>query len=354
VKGKVISIASVSCRVDTADGIYECAARRRLTESDTGQTKPFAVGDEVILEPTGPREGVVTEVLPRRTRLSRAQPHDRRAEHVVVANVDQLLIVCSVREPPLTVGIIDRYIIAAQSGGIEPVVCINKIDLAPEPVELVLRSEPQPRKVAYEDIAALYSALGFRVRPVSARTGAGVEELKADLIGRTTVLAGHSGVGKSSLINAIQPGLKLKTGTVTRRGRHITANVSLLKLQFGAYVVDTPGVREFSLWDIKKRDVAEFFPDIWDLAPNCKMSDCSHVHEPDCAVKRALERGELSRIRYDSYVGILESVGHWSVPRETDVERPREQIARSKRNLSRSTRKQQLKERWRAQLGEDQ
>ena len=314
----------------------------------------------MILEPTGPgaraslaegrasqcREGVVNEVLPRRTRLSRAQPHDRRTEHVVVANVDQLLIVCSVREPPLTIGIIDRYIIAGESGGIEPVVCINKIDLAPEPGE---RST-----VAYEDVAALYRDLGFRVRPVSARTGAGVEELKGDLKGRTTVLAGHSGVGKSSLVNALQPGLKLKTGPVGWKGRHVTANASLLKLEFGGYVVDTPGVREFSLWDIKKRDVAEFFPDIWELSADCKMSDCAHVHEPDCAVKGALERGELSPLRYDSYAGILESVGHWSVPRETDVERPREQVSKSKRKPSRSTRKQRQKKAWRAELGGEQ
>ena len=338
-KGTVISIASVSCRVDTADGIYECAARGRLTGSDTGQTKPIAVGDEVELEPTAPKEGVVTKVLPRRTKLSRARPHDRRAEHVIVANVNQLLIVCSVRRPPLVVGIIDRYIISSQSGGLEPLLCINKIDLASDPGE-------------YEHVAGLYRGLGFRVVLTSALTSLGIDALKGALKGKATVLAGHSGVGKSSLLNAIQPDLKLKTGTVERKGRHCTANVSLLKLEFGGYVVDTPGIRELSLWDIDKRDVAQFFPDIWDLSDRCRMPDCSHTHEPDCAVKAALEQGEMSRVRYDSYVGIVESIAGWSAPRETDVERPHEQISKAERRPSRRTRKQQLKRTWRAELDE--
>lgn len=340
-EGKVIRIASVSCGVDTADGVYECAARGRLTESDTGETKPLAVGDDVELEPTGPGRGVITAVRERRNRLSRSQPHDHRMEHVIAANVDQLLIVSSVRKPPLGVGIIDRHIIAGEAAGIEQLLCINKIDLARAPRE-------------YEEVAGLYRSLGFPVVLASAVTGAGMDDLKDAFRGKTSVLAGHSGVGKSSLINAIQPGLKLKTGAVRYKGRHCTSSVSLLKLEIGAYVVDTPGIRELSLWDIEKSDVAQFFPEIWDLSHECRMPDCVHMHEPDCAVKAALEGGELSALRYDSYVAIVTSLGEWMPPRETDVERPHEQIAKDKRRRSRRTRKQKLEKSWDSELEEQQ
>jgi len=166
-------------------------------------------------------------------------------------------------------------------------------------------------------------------------------------------LAGHSGVGKSALINAVQPGLRLKTGPVSTKGRHTTSWVSLLKLDFGGYVVDTPGIREFTLWEIEKREVAQFFPRIWELSHECRMPDCIHVHEPGCAVLAALERGELARERYESYLRIVETVEQPDVPRDTDVERPREQIARKRRTPSRKRRRQDLKRRIEIEMAED-
>ena len=332
-EGTVTTIASVACTVDTEQGLYTCTVRRRLTDSDTAQSKPLAVGDRVVLEPTGEREGVISEVLPRRTRLSRLQPHDPRKEHVIVANVDQLLIVNAVRRPPLRVGLIDRYIIAAEHSTLEPIVCINKIDLA-RPKDKHLR------------VAELYRSLDYPVLFTSALDGAGMEELRELLRDKSTVLAGHSGVGKSSLINAVQPGLKLKTGAVRHSGRHVTATVSLLRLDFGGYVVDTPGIREFGLWDIQKADVAQFFSEIWELSHDCGMPDCTHDHEPDCAVQAAVESGDLPMMRYESYMGILESIAEWSAPRDSDVERPREQIKKSQRRPSRGTRKQQMRLGW--------
>jgi ribosome biogenesis GTPase len=343
-RGKVVTIASVKCTVDTQQGAYECDARRRLIDSDTGESKPLTVGDDVEFDPTGPAEGVVTRVLPRRTRLSRARVRggadDRRVEHVIVANVDQLLIVCSVREPPFTVGIIDRYIIAGDAGGLEPAICINKIDFAEAPAE-------------YEDIAALYRGLDFPVVATSTVAGSGIQELRALLAGKSTVFAGHSGVGKSSLLNALQPGLELKTGSVgVWKGQHCTERVSLLKLDGGGYVVDTPGIREFSLWDIERSDVAQFFPAIWDLSHECRLPDCAHTHEPGCAVKAALERGELPLMRYESYVGILESIEAPEAPRESDVDRPEEQIVKKKRRPSRRALKERRRMRWDEELDE--
>jgi len=330
--GTVTEIASVCCEVDTGQQLYRCAARGRLTESDTGESKPLAVGDRVEFEPSGQGEGVVQRILPRRTKLSRAHPHDPRIEKVIVANVDQVLIVSSVRRPPLRLGIIDRYIIASEAGGLEPVLCINKIDLAGDDLR-------------HLEVAELYRQLELIVVLTSARTGAGLNELKSALKGKSTVLAGHSGVGKSSLLNALQPGLKLKTGIVKdrRKGRHTTSSISLLRLDFGGYVVDTPGIREFSLWEIEKRDVAQFFPQIWELSAKCKMPDCIHLHEPNCAVKEALESGELMPARYESYCRILESIEESPVPRDTDVERPEEQIPKRKRQISRQKRRQWVK-----------
>lgn len=337
-RGKVTKIVSVSCDVHSSEGVYRCALRRRISESDTGQSNPLAVGDEVEFEPVGEGEGVIERVLPRRTKLSRAHPHDPRIEKVTVANVDQLLIVASVACPPLSLRLIDRCIIAGLVGGLEPVVCINKIDLAAEAAD-------------YEDAAGIYRELGYRAVTVSALTGMGVEQVREALRDKSTVLAGHSGTGKSALINAVQPGAKLKTGDVRKggKGRHTTSVVSLIELRFGGYVVDTPGIREFSLWDVEKRDVAQFFDQIWELSRDCKMPDCLHICEPHCAVREALEAGELPKVRYESYCRIVESIEEPSAPRDTDVERPQEQIKKEKRRESRRGKK----ERFRKKVGEE-
>jgi ribosome biogenesis GTPase len=150
-------------------------------------------------------------------------------------------------------------------------------------------------------------------------------------------------VGKSALINAVQPGLDLRTGDVGWRGRHTTTTVSLLRLGFGGYVVDTPGIREFTLWDIEKRDVAQFFPQIWEISHECRMPDCVHMHEPDCAVKDAVRSGQVPRDRYLSYLRIVETIEELAVPRITDVEQPDQQVAKKQREVGRRTRRQRLR-----------
>ncbi len=340
-EGTVVKIAASACYVDDGETIYECAARGKLTESDTGQSKPLAVGDRVEFREIDEGQGVVERVLPRETKLSRSHPHDPRIEKVMVANVDQVVIVASVKSPPLNPAAIDRFMIAAEAGGLAPLICINKVDLAEDESE-------------YAEVADTYRELDLPVILTSAKTGNGVDKLKTFMKDKSTVLAGHSGTGKSSLINAVQPGLELRTGDLTSggKGKHVTSNVSLLKLDFGGYVVDTPGTREFSLWDVDKREVQEFFPAIWELAGECKMPDCMHVHEPKCAVQKAVEEGELPEVRYDSYRRILDSIEEFAAPRATDVERPEEQIPREKRGRSRQDWRQWARERAEEELSD--
>jgi len=340
-EGTVTRIQSVLCEVDAEGRTYTCQARGRLVESDTGESKPVVVGDRVAFTPTGADTGVIEKVLPRHSKLSRRVPDDPHTEHIIVTNVDQLLIVASVRRPPLTRGIIDRYIIAGEYGGLECLICINKIDLARGPQE-------------YAEVAEDYGSMGYPVLTTSAKTGAGIEGVREALRGKSTVLAGHSGVGKSALINALQPGLKLATGHVSEKGRHTTTSVSLLKLDFGGYVVDTPGIREFTLWDIEKRDVAQFFPQIWELSAGCRMPDCVHLHEPNCAVKEAVCSGKLPRRRYASYLRIMETIEETSVPRATDVEQPDQQIAKKQREVSRRTRRQRQRRQVHEILAEEE
>lgn len=329
-EGIVVSISSVLCEVDAGERVYTCKARTRLIESDTGESKPLVVGDRVEFQATADDEGVVERVLPRRTKLSRRSPRGVHTEHVIAANVDQVLIVASVRRPALTPGIIDRYIIAGEAGGLDIIVCINKVDLAEDPSE-------------YDEVARIYRDMDYPVLVTSAETGAGLDELKVWLEGKSTVVAGHSGVGKSSLLNAVQPGLRLRTGDVETKGRHTTTWASLLKLDIGGYVVDTPGIREFALWDIQKAEVAQFFPQMWEISHDCRMPDCLHDHEPGCAVKAAVESGEFPEGRYYSYLRILETIDEPEVPRQTDVDAPEDQIAKKRRALSRGKRKQDLR-----------
>lgn len=337
-EGLITTIESVACRVDTPRGEYVCTARGKLTEGDTGKKKPLAVGDRVEIEETGHAgEAVIIAVRPRRTRLSRCHPANPRLEQVTVANVDQALIVASILHPPLTVGFIDRCIISADYGGIEPLLCINKIDLAEE--ESCLAP------------ARIYERIGYRVVLASARTGAGIDELREVVRDRVTVLAGHSGVGKSSLINALQPGLELRTAPVGWKGKHCTVRTTLMRLSQGGYIVDTPGIRELQPWDIEQHEVQQFFPEIWALSRECRMPDCIHIHEPGCAVRDALDRGALPAVRYESYAGIVDALVVPATPRRSDVDDPLVQIPRSKRRRSRRAHRQAIDKMIDEQLG---
>lgn len=290
-RGRVLCPRGTGFIVQAQDGQrYECTVRRLVKTMLRDERTAVVAGDSVLFEPSANDQGVIERVEPRRGTLSRQV---RRLQQVLVANVDQVLIVASAADPPLKPSLIDRYLISAALGGIQPIICINKADLV-DPVEL------QP-------IVGLYSQLGYETVLASARQGLGLAWLRRLFRSRETALTGQSGVGKSSLINALEPGLNLRTLEVsgeTRKGKHTTTSAQLLELSFGGWVVDTPGIRQLELWDVTPDEVEGFFVEFHPFVRNCRFPDCSHTHERGCGVKRAVHLGMISMIRYESYYHI--------------------------------------------------
>ena len=286
-EGRVLEVKGLISRVRTRDGrVYQCAVRRLLKTLSTDQRHIVAAGDRVQFRPDG-NEGLIQRVEQRTSVLSRTS---RRQQHVLVANVDQVLVVTSAAEPGLKPHLIDRFLVAADQVGIEPIICINKIDLI----------DPGP----LQPLVGVFCQMGYEVLQVSATTGLNLELLKSRLSDRESVVVGQSGVGKSSLLNAIEPGLKLRTAEVsgeTQKGRHTTTTAKLLPLSFGGFIVDTPGIRQFQLWDVTAEEVAGLFRDIRPFVDRCRFPNCTHTHEEDCAVKASVADGRLDVRRYESY-----------------------------------------------------
>jgi ribosome biogenesis GTPase len=289
--GRVLSVHGLTSVVHTADGkVYHCATRRLLKSLSTDQRHVVAAGDNVWIRPEGESAGFIERIEPRRSVLSRTS---KKRQHVIVANIEQLVIVTSAAEPTIKPNLIDRYLLTAEKIGVRPVLCINKIDL-------VSAADLQP-------LVGVWGQLGYQVQFASASTGFGVDRLRQVLSNRESVVAGQSGVGKSSLLNMVEPGLGLRVGEVSeenQKGKHTTTTAQLLPLSFGGYVVDTPGIRQFQLWDVIPEEVAGFFRDIRPYVNNCRFPDCSHTHEADCAVKNAVADGRLDARRYESYCHI--------------------------------------------------
>lgn len=287
----VVSPYGVQVFVRTADGERCCRVADKLTD---GKRSILAAGDEVRVEYAPGGQARVTAVRPRRTKLSRPAVHGNR-EKVFAANIDQLVVVASCAQPVFRPVLIDRYLIAAQLGGVETVLCVNKMDLA----------ETEPPKLAD------YRRLGVPVVGSSCETGAGIEDLRRLLEGKTSVVSGQSGVGKSSLLNRLDPALELATREVsvlTDKGRHTTTASRLYELRGGIRIIDTPGVRELGLWGVEPEDLDVYFPDIAEHAVRCKFRDCTHTHEPDCAVRDAADTGAISPLRFESYLRIRASL----------------------------------------------
>lgn len=261
----------------------------------------LVVGDRVSVHRTGPLTGIVDEVHERRTALARGRGKQAREEHVIAANVDQAVVVASVRAPEWRPGFVDRMLCAAAQGGLEALVVATKVDLAREG-----DGGPDHRR----DLA-VYERLGYRALAVSAATGEGVDALRAALAGKVSVVAGQSGVGKTTLLNAIEPGLGLRTREVSRetgKGKHTTTATHLVPLAGGGYVLDTPGVRSFGFADLDPGEARRLFPEVAAAAPGCRFRDCLHDAEPGCAVRAAVASGAVDARRYESYRRILLSL----------------------------------------------
>jgi ribosome biogenesis GTPase len=293
VPGRVIRVHGLQSIVELTDGRqWRCGTRGVLRNLTTDERNIVTTGDHVWACATGPDEGVIERVEPRHGILTRAS---RGREHVLVANVDQVVFVISLVEPDLKPHLVDRFLVSAGRGQIAPVLCFNKAD----------RVDPAD----YQSLVGYYSQMGVPTLLTSAANGTGIDLLRERLRGRQSVFSGQSGVGKSSLLNALQPGLGLVVREVsgsTEKGRHTTTTSQMLRLDFGGYVVDTPGVRQFQLWDVRPEEVEGYFVDFRPFVPLCSFPDCTHTHEDRCAIKRAVERRQISAGRYLSYLGLIQ------------------------------------------------
>ncbi len=270
--------------------LIDCGLRGRLKQ-DVASSDLVAVGDRVRIRLLSENRGIIEEILPRRSVLSRCPPLPRpQIEQVIVANVDLVLAVFSIASPPLNPFMLDRYLMACELEELEVTIVANKMDL--------VQSQRQTR------ILGLYEGIGYRVVRTSAITTEGLPALRELMRNRLTVLTGPSGTGKSTLLNALWPHLDLETGEISAfhdRGTHTTVVPRLLRPEPGICVTDTPGLRQFRLWNVEPKDLDNLFPEMRPYLSECRFSPCSHIHEPGCAVKAAVERGQISKTRYESY-----------------------------------------------------
>jgi ribosome biogenesis GTPase len=289
VPGRVMRVQGLHSLVETEDGrTFRCGVRRLLKTLAIDGRNVVAVGDRVWIRPGGAEEGLIEKVETRHGTLTRGYRH---REHVIASNVDQLLIVSAFAEPGLRLPLIDRYLISAEKGGVRSVIIFNKADL----VDLA----------DFQWVIGLYNQLGYETVATSASDGRGVERLRTLMAEGATAVSGQSGVGKSSLLNTIQPGLNLRVREVsdwTFKGKHTTTNAELIRLNAGGYVVDTPGLRQFELWDTEPGELSAYFVEFRPYIPQCKFPDCSHTHEAECAVKDAVHWGQIHFGRYESYL----------------------------------------------------
>lgn len=294
--GIVINAGSGRCRVFWQEREIDCVVPAEIAAR---QRSALTVGDRVVLEQAGSGVWRMAGVLPRVTVLSRPDPLNPHVQRLIASNIDLVVNVVSVKSPPLRPRLIDRYLIAIGRGGAEPAICVNKIDVI----------DPADRDGELAPLGT-YGELGVPVVLCSTRTGEGLDELRTLIAGKTSTLVGHSGVGKSSILNALDARLNIAVGDLHKRGtgRHTTTSSTLHDLGDSTYVIDTPGIREFGLWDLSADTLREYFPEFEEAAESCRFNDCTHLHEPGCEVKDRVASGAINRARYETYVRLSEDL----------------------------------------------
>lgn len=265
-------------------------------------TNPIAVGDEVKIEVEneGENTATITEILDRRNYINRQSPRFKHQHHIVASNLDQSMLVATLKEPKTSQGFIDRFLVASEMYHVPAIIVFNKADL--------YKKKEQEK---FEVWKAMYEAAGYKVFLASVKDNEGIKPVEVELVNKTTLISGHSGVGKSSLLNIILPDLELKTQDVSGwsgKGQHTTTFAEMHDLPGGGRIIDTPGMREFGLVDLNKQEVSHYFPEMRDRLNDCQFNNCLHVDETKCAIKDAVESGAISADRYVSYINILGSI----------------------------------------------
>ena len=282
---------------------FPAVLRGKVRLERSGATNPVAVGDKVLYELDGQsadelHPAVITEVLPRSNYIIRRSTNLSRQSHVIAANLDQALLVVTLYFPVIKLPFLDRLLVTCEVYGVPAVIVLNKMDLYRE-----LAGEE------VENFCHIYRDAGYKVLECSALSGEGIDELRGLCSGRTSLVSGESGVGKSSVIKALDPSLNPKVGRISTahlQGKHTTSLYEMYPLSCGGFIVDTPGLRGFGLVNLEKEEISKYFPEMLRVADNCRFIPCTHTHEPGCAVKQALEDGLISPERYNSYLGMLE------------------------------------------------
>lgn len=298
--GLVLKSTGIHYKVLGESGtIYDCSIRGKLRTREFDITNPVAVGDNVIIETDKKNTaGLITDVEPRRNYILRKSSNLSRQAQIIAANIDQVFLMITIKLPETPVEFIDRFLISAEAYRIPAKIIINKIDLY---------DQYDIEKMDY--LESMYTRIGYEVIKVSLRDKMNIEVLKEMLKDKTSLVSGNSGVGKSTLLNELNPALNLKTGEISdyhKQGKHITTFPEMHRMTFGGFVIDTPGIRGFGIVDMEKNEIYHFFPEIFKTSKDCKYNNCLHLDEPGCAVREAVKNGSIDYLRYRSYLNIME------------------------------------------------
>lgn len=280
---------------------YECRIKGKFRIKGIKSTNPIAVGDRVEfdLETSNNSEtGVITAIHPRTNYIVRKSVNLSKQTHIIASNIDQVFLLITIDNPPTFTSFIDRFLATTEAYAVAAILLFNKVDINDEATQKIV-----------QELSSLYEGIGYQCLSISAKTGENIQAVKTLMTGKSSMFAGHSGVGKSTLVNAIEPGLNIKTKEISdqhKQGQHTTTFAEMFDLSFDARIIDTPGIKGFGVVDMEPAEVDQYFPELFALKQTCKFNNCLHLHEPQCAVKLALENNQIAASRYKSYTQILE------------------------------------------------
>ncbi len=299
-KGRIIQTTGLWYQISLNNKLITARLKGKFKLEELDTTNPIAVGDFVLLEKTDRNEYIISEILPRKNYIIRQSPRNKHQRHVIASNIDQALLIVTLTQPRTSLGFIDRFIAAAESFHIPVKIVVNKTDLLrPKDEELL------------EYMKIVYNRLDYEIIPTCAIKEEGKEYLQQILEQKTTLIAGHSGVGKSTLINAILPSLNLKTGKISEKwgkGVHTTTFATMFEIMPNTFIIDTPGIKEFMMLQVEPEEVSGYFKDINAFADKCQFNNCLHINEPQCAVKEAVEKTQIAATRYENYLNIIQNI----------------------------------------------